>query len=314
MGAGNLGRRHIQSLELSQQKLEIVVVDLSEEALSTAKELLEKEAISNKVSYVSSIALVEGVIDLAIVATTANSRLAIFEELLAQNVKNIILEKIVFNSLADLDEAQKLISSNKEAKIWVNCPRRLYPIYQRLKKELAGETFKKFTVKGNNFGMGCNGIHFIDLIAYFIGDNNYQLSSKRIVEVPESKRKGYVELVGALDGSFEAGCQIEMLCGNEGDNVELELSFILDNGSLLVNEQAGQAVLRRGARSETIDFNVPYQSELTGPLVDCIFSEGSCELTALEDSIALHYPFISAAYEAYSKRFSANDKRFIPIT
>ena len=314
VGAGNLGRRHIQSLELSQTKLDIVVVDLSEEALSIAKELLAKDAITNQISYTNSIASIDGMIDLAIVATTANSRLAILKELLSQGVNEIILEKIVFNSLSDINDAHDLISANREAKIWVNCPRRLYPIYRRLKKELMGETFEKFTVKGNNFGMGCNGIHFIDLIAYFIGDNNYQLSSERIVEVPESKRKGYVELVGALDGAFDSGCQVEMLCGNEGDKVELELCFILGHGSLLINEQAGEAILRRGDSMEVMEFNMPYQSELTGPLVDRIFSDSRCELTTLEESLALHYPFISAAYEAYAERFGTNDKKFIPLT
>ena len=307
-------KRQIQSLELSQEKLDIIVVDLSEEALLNAKKLLAKENVTNKIIYTNSIASVDRPIDIAIVATTANSRLAILKELLTQGVKKIILEKIVFNSLCDIDDARELISVNTEAKIWVNCPRRLYPIYQRLKKELMGETFKKFTVKGDNYGMGCNGIHFIDLVAYLIGDSNYQLSSKRIVGVHESKREGYVELVGGLDGAFESGCQLEMLCGTEGDKAELELCFILEQGTLIVNEQAGEALLKRGDSSEIIEFNVPYQSELTGPLVDRIFSEGFCELTTIEESMTLHYPFISAAYEAYAGRFGVNNKKFIPLT
>lgn len=314
VGAGNLGRRHLQSLKLSQNKLEVHVIDSSEEALSLAKEAVEQAKMTIPISYFSNIEAVPGLIDVAIVATTASSRLAILRTLIKRGVNNIILEKIAFNSLKDIDEAVELVSTTTETKIWVNCPRRLYPVYQLLKKELTGANFKQFSVRGNNFGMGCNGIHFIDLLAFLIGDSNYQLSSKKITDVEESKRAGYIELFGILEGSFKSGCKLVLECGKDSGKPEFDLCLEMEQGKLTIDELAGEAVLELAGLSKTFEFNMPYQSELTGPLVDKILLDSECGLTVFEESMALHQVFIAAAYRAYAAQFGENEKKFIPLT
>lgn len=284
VGAGNLGRRHLQSLKLSKNLLEVYVVDSSDTALSLAKEAVEQVEMKMPVSYYSSLDVVQKLnIDVAIVATTANSRLAILKTLIDNGVKNIVLEKIAFNSLQDIDDALELVSESENTKIWVNCPRRLYPFYQSLKTKLKDATFKRFSVKGNNFGMACNGIHFIDALAYLIGDSNYQLSSKKITNVEESKRDGYIELFGTLEGEFESGCKLELECGKDGEKAEFQLSLEMENGVLEINELLGEAQLITDGSTKKIEFNMPYQSELTGPLVDRILLDGICELTGFKE-------------------------------
>jgi predicted dehydrogenase len=314
IGAGNLGRRHIQSLKLSTHELEVYVVDTSKEALSQVKEAVEQVQMTTRVRYFTQLEDVPNKIDVAIVATTANSRLLILRALIDKGVNNIILEKIAFNSLQDIAEATELVSSAVETKVWVNCPRRLYPIYQLLKKELKGEVFKRFHVKGSNYGMGCNGIHFIDLLAFLIGESNYQLSSKKITRVEESKRDGYIELFGILDGSFASGCELVLECRKDDGNPDFRLCFEMEKGMLTINELAGEAVLEMRGASKTIEFNMPYQSELTGPLVDQILLNGECGLTVFEESIKLHKVFIATTYLAYAEKFGKNKKSFIPLT
>lgn len=313
IGAGNLGRRHIQSLKLSKNDLEVFVVDTSIEALSQAKDAVEQAQITIPVHYLTKLEDVSKNIDVAIVATTASTRLETLKWLIEKGVSNIILEKIAFNSLHDIDEAAELVSA-VEANIWVNCPRRLYPIYQLLREELKGATFKKFQVKGNDFGMGCNGIHFIDLLAYLIEDSNYQLSSKKITDVVESKRVGYIELFGVLSGSFTSGCELLLECEKGSGNPSFDLLLEMEQGILRVDELAGKATLDMDDSSKTIKFNMPYQSELTGPLIDKIILDGECGLTGFETSLTLHRIFISATYKAYAKRFGENEKRFVPLT
>jgi predicted dehydrogenase len=315
VGAGNLGRRHLQSLKLSQNPLEVYVVDSSDAALSLAKEAVEQAEMKIPVSYFSNLDVVQKLnIDVGIVATTASSRLPILKTLIENDIKNIVLEKIVFNSLQDIDDALLLTSEAKNTKIWVNCPRRLYPVYQQLKKDIKGSVFKRFSVKGNNFGMGCNGIHFIDLLAYLIDDSKYQFSSEKITDVEESKRADYVELFGIMDGYFESGCQLELECGKNSEKPEFEISLEMEDGSLNIRELTGEAVLNKSGSTSTLDFNMPYQSELTGPLIDQILQEGTCGLTSFNESMALHRPFIAASYKPYATRFGENDKKLVPLT
>jgi len=314
VGVGNLGRRHLHSLKSSQNNLDIYVVDSSKDAIYLASKVVAEAGINMPVSYLNSLELAPEQIDVAIVATTANSRLAIMNVLLQKGVKNIVLEKIAFNSLQDISEAIKLTSIYQGTNVWVNCPRRLYPIYKQLKLELASSKFKRFSVKGNNYGLGCNGIHFIDLLAYLIGDSHYELSAERINSVEESKRAGYIELFGRLEGRFESGCELILECGKSGQVAEFEFLLEFGNGFLKVNELAGEAILEIEGKSRNIKFRMPYQSELTGPLVDDILAGNSCSLTDFNESMMLHHSFISAAYKAYAIRFGDNKKQSVPLT
>jgi len=314
VGVGQLGLRHLQSLKLSQYELDIVVVDSSYEAITRAKKAVIEAGITASVCYLDSLHDVPEHIDIAIVATTANSRLAILELLLKKKVTNIVLEKIAFNSLIDIDAAKLLVTTANHKNIWVNCPRRLYPIYKALKTELEGSLFKRFTVTGNNYGMGCNGIHFIDLLAYLISDSYYELSSENISSVEESKRPGYVELFGSLEGRFESGCEILLECGKQSQAAEFEFLLELNNGFLKVRELAGEAELEIAGELKNMKFKMPYQSELTGPLVDSILASGSCDLSGFDESMELHRSFIASTYEAYERKLGGNKKQSIPLT
>ena len=315
VGAGNLGRRHLQSLKLSKSSTEVYVVDSSNTAITLAKEAVEQAKVEIPVNYFSNLDEVQKLdIDLAIVATTANSRLPILKKIIYNGVRNIVLEKIVFNSLKDIDDGIILHSKEKSTKIWVNCPRRLYPIYNELKNNIKGSVFKSFSVKGNNFGMGCNGIHFIDLLAFLIDESKYKLSSGKITNLEESKRASYVELFGIMDGYFESGCRVELECCNNSKSSEYEIKLEMDDGYLHIQELSGHAVLKKGDLSRTFDFKMPFQSELTGPMVDQILQEGSCGLTKFEESMILHRPFIEASYNSYAKSFGGNEKKSVPLT
>lgn len=315
VGAGNLGRRHLQSLKLSDNIAKIYVVDSSDTAISLTKEAIEQAKIKIPVCYFKSLDEIQKFnIDIAIVATTANSRLPILKSIIDYGIRNIVLEKIVFNSIQDIDDGLFLISKEESTKIWVNCPRRLYPIYNKLKMEIKGSVFKSFTVKGNNFGMGCNGIHFIDLLAFLIDDSKYEFSSEKITNLEKSKRDTYIELFGIMEGDFESGCRIELECGKSSKNSDYEIKLEMEDGYLCIQELSGHAVLKKGELMRTFDFKMPFQSELTGPMIDQILHEGRCGLTTFKESMALHRPFIQASYNSYAKRFGENEKKIVPLT
>ncbi len=61
-------------------------------------------------------------------------------------------------------------------------------------------------------------------------------------------------------------------------------------------------------------FRSPYQSELTGPMVDGILSEGYCALPRFGESVDLHEPFIKAVYSVFSDLTGENPRQFVPIT
>ena len=313
IGAGNIGRRHLQSFRLSKTVSSLLVVDPFADALSAAKEMVTESGMNASVEYATSLDDVGDQIDAAIVATSANGRLNILRALLEMGVSNIILEKIAFNSLPDISAAEALVSASN-ARVWVNCPRRIYPFYQALKERLSGASFRRVSVRGNNYGLGSNGIHFIDIFSYIIGCADYRLNGDRITEVVESKRAGYVEFFGSLVGQFSNGCELELHCEHNASDGGIELVFETDRGSVTVLEAGGNIEIRQDGCLDATSGKAPYQSELSGLLFDEMLTTGKCGLTAFGESMALHRPFIGAAYSAYARHFGDNDGEIVPIT
>lgn len=314
VGAGNLGRRHMQSLGLSVSDIQVTVVDPFEESLKLARELFDVSGISGELKTYSDIGAVKENIDVAIVATTASVRLPILRALLDSGTKYVVLEKVAFTSVQDIQDAKALVRE-AGATCWVNCPRRLYPFYNELEATLSNLDVQEFSVEGSDFGMACNGIHFIDLLAYLTGNSEYLVDMSEVSEIEESKRKGFYEFYGVMKGHFGNGTSFKLKCDKAEAAPSYRISFKVDGGSIVIDELAKtvNAELPDGHRVN-VEFDMPYQSALTGPLVDSILRSGTCGLTTLEESMMLHSPFVEEAYRIYKEAVGENEESRVPIT
>jgi len=132
IGAGQLGSRHLQGLIHSENRLRIYVIDQSDEALATARIRFKEASDKNtdtkfNVSFHNKLDDLPAELDLVIIATTAEVRRIVVEDLLTNHqVKYLLLEKIVFQKVADFTAVNDLLNKTG-VKAWVNCARRMYP-------------------------------------------------------------------------------------------------------------------------------------------------------------------------------------------
>jgi len=317
VGAGNLGRRHLQSLKNSRYPVRIFVVEPFDEARSLAKTAFEQAASSHPekaVSFHSSLDDIDQKIDIVIDATPATGRLDVLKRTLSLGAKDLVLEKVAFNSVNDIDQAVALIEQNT-ARAWVNCPRRLNPFYIQLRKVLEKESINSFEVVGENFGMACNAIHFIDLFSFLARQHAYGITLDEVQNIASSKRSNYIEFFGAAIGAFESGSEFKIDCRETQNGVSFDIRIDTPLNEYRIDEINGRVkIIDRNGKYEIRDFRQPYQSELTGPLVDAIIETRQCGLTAFAESMALHRPFINAAYELYASKYEENDMKMVPIT
>lgn len=317
VGAGNLGRRHLQSLKSCRHPLRISVV----EPFSEARRLAETAYLQapggdaeKDVSFHRSLDEIDQTIDLAIDATPATGRLDILKQVLGLGAKDLVLEKVAFNAESDIEQACTLVEKSG-ARPWVNCPRRLNPFYLELRDELANTTVKRFDVVGENFGMACNAIHFIDLFSFLAGQSQYDINLAGVKKVVPSKRSNYIEFFGMASGAFESGPDLQIDCTESSDGVNFRIKISTSQNEYVIDEIAGRVEITRPDGSEEVrDFHQPYQSKLTGPLVDEIVQHQTCGLTEFSESMALHRPFIRAAYALYASKYEENPKCRVPIT
>lgn len=309
VGAGQLGSRHLQSLASLDKKNNIFVVDPSQESLEVAK---------NRYSQVSGVGSPVGVIyqsgyegiptqiDVCIVATNAAYRLAVIKEITKWfKLRFLVLEKILFQNTKELYLAHQLLKEN-DIPTWVNCPRRMFSVYQLLKARVKGSRQLKLRVEGSEWGLACNSIHFIDLWAFLVCQINYSIDLAKLEERTfPSKRLGYSEVYGNISGGIE-NFTFSLTCDlpQEGRGAN-PLIITIETDKAIMKLSEGEQQLKifdlNGNQLEVIDFKVRFQSELTNEVVGLLLKNGGCNLTPFNESLQLHSPFLDSMLQFFNK-------------
>lgn len=298
-GAGQLGSRYLQGLAKCRLPLRIYVQDRYEGSLDRARqrwnEVLSQE-VSHEVSFHSTLELLPRQIDIAIVATTADSRPRIVGEISGlADVRFWVLEKVLAQSESGLDEIISQIGESSSA--WVNTPRRMMPWHQQIKAQLGLNHPMALKVEGGAWGLACNAIHFLDLFAWWTGETLQTVHTDRLApHWFESKRQGCWEISGILEARFSGGSRA-LLSAEEGTAPAfLEVS----NGQLSWQIKEAEGLAKRSDGME-IPGCMVYQSEMSADLVEAIFATGCCELPTLAESAALHRVFIRSMQEHWKQ-------------
>ena len=308
IGAGQLGSRHLQALvKYDRTDFEIAVVDPSSASLSLARQRMEEmpnNPLMRNASFHESVGLVKGSVDFAVIATNANHRLKALEQLLAvADVKHLLLEKVLFPSSNELDKAAVLIEKYG-VDTWVNCPRRMYALYAQLQAHLHNDRNICLEVRGGQWGLACNAIHFIDLWAFLSQSVDYRIDTGALdVDVLESKRAGYKELTGTLRGVGDKGF-FSLTCDREILSPEIKVTIRSENATIHIDEIA-RLVKATDSQGRELLFHqyepVP-QSNLTHQVATALLAEGHCPLTPFNESAVLHRTFLDGLLEFFNQR------------
>lgn len=287
IGLGNIGFRHLQGLIPIASRIRLTAIDPSEQGRERSeKEWTEKTG--------EPIALRANVSDLPktchtlLVATPASGRLALLESALAKTRPQVIvLEKVVFQDLGDFDKAQAMADAIG-AKVYVNCPRRMWKLYKALKhKGVGSDASTHITFACKNLGLACNSVHLIDALQYLSGSSALTLETDDLGEIFGSKRDGYWESYGKLTYRAATGAKLTINVQKDGPEA---MTASLDHGSVSHKLDEGGGVLTPAAGGDVVLSvgRAPYQSELTGALIDQLLANGICDLATLSESKAAH--------------------------
>ncbi|CAA6826966.1 MAG: Predicted dehydrogenase [uncultured Sulfurovum sp.] len=299
IGAGQLGSRHLQGLAKSNVEISIEVVEPFDKSRDVAKQRYEEIESNQKISSINffeSIDELSDALDVVIIATNADVRSKIIKELfLKKQIKNLILEKVLFQTVKEYMEVETLLEETG-AKCWVNHPRRMFPFYQSLKNEIKNCEQISYMVQGGAWGLGCNGLHFIDHLAFFSDDTALKIDNDFLhSHIYEAKRSNYVEFNGLLKGRI--GNHIFTLYSDK-EYAPVSLTVTTDTLTAFIDEANGYARIARKSNDwkweESQQKIVYFQSELTNILIEQIITTASCDLPTYDEAMKLHIPFIQA--------------------
>lgn len=286
IGAGQLGSRHLQGLALIEQQLNIYIVDPSENSLEVSKSrFYEVDCIKNKnLTLLKDIEGLPNEVEFAIIATTSKYRLDVMKELLNKyKVNYLLLEKFLFPIEEEYLEAKQLLASLNTA-TYVNCTRRQFDGYKKLKEKLSASSQIHITVEGSDWNLASNAIHFVDLFQFLTSCESIRYDyAGSSLQVKESKHNGYVEFTGHIKAKSIEGDTLNMLC-SKNENMKFLITIEAGGYSYSVNE--AQKIL--SFNKEEKNFPVYFQSQLTNKTFEQLQKEGKSDLIRFEDSCELH--------------------------
>lgn len=312
IGAGQLGSRHLQGLKKAHIPMNIYVLDASTESLGICEQRYEEipeNDLIGKIAFTTQWDEIPAPIDIAIVATGSKPRCAIIHELVEKHqCRMLILEKFLFPKMSDYDDITNLFQNNK-VRAWVNCSRRYFACYQKLRDILVDDGPLTFILEGKNWGLCCNSIHQIDLFAYLSGAKQITFDCSGIdPTLYESKRAGYIEMTGTIKGVADNGSNLQISSFAEFDGV----------GKLSIKSLHHGVEIFEGLNKMIIDgaeepMNMSYQSDLTGKYVEDLLSRHSLPLASYEESASLHQQILPHFLHIYNQ-LKGIDSDLCPIT
>ena len=317
IGAGQLGSRHLQGVLSSNIRASIEVVDPSDLSIKNAMaRSLEINYDKNKfnIYFYHNLDQISKEIDLCIIASTADNRFDIISSLLTRSkVKNLILEKILFQSINEYDIIDKLLNL-QDVKTWVNCPRRIIPEYQAIKSQIKIDENISLSILGSNWGLACNSIHFLDLFNYFTDEDDFSINSIGKVEVINAKRNNFYEISGSIIITEKLGSSL-FLKSIDLDTTFLEIILLTNSNLYRINESKGIIENTNIHLNTTTKYNFkfPLQSEMSGLLAEEILLKSFCNLTPYGISSKLHKQLINNYIQYFPTEVTKNGK-LCPIT
>jgi predicted dehydrogenase len=297
-GVGGIGIRHLQGLARLGSQVSVVGIDTNTERVAiAAAEWASTRTVGRFTSEPADATEAQG----AILATPARGRLDLVRQVLATGRLHwLILEKVVFQSASDFALAEADLQ-RAGTTAFVNCPRRLWPIYRVLQKYIVNRKLEEITIVGRDWGLACNGIHFLDLFQLLSGEQSPAIESTDLHSIIPAKRAGYHEVLGRVVFRARSGARIALSASPDGPE-QLRVGVRLDDALLTIDEGAGTIVDSEGLNIVEPLGRAPYQSELTGDVVSRLIRCGTCDLASLSESGAAHEVYLAALGDFFTRQ------------
>lgn len=305
VGVGSIGKRHLQALLMLEEKINIYLYDKNiEEIEKNIIEIKESNQEKHEIFIIKNIEELPEKIELLIIATSSNVRRMLFEKIInIKKIENVIFEKVLFQKIEDYYEVEKILN-DKKINAWVNCARREWKSYQKIKSILEKATKMEITISGSKWGLGCNGIHMLDLIEYISGNGNIIVDISELEEnYIESKRDNFLEIEGTIKGRM-GKCDNYSITSYSNNKVPVSIVINSDIFKCIINEE-DKTILYANEESEwewkEEKFETVYQSQLTNIVVENILKNKRCNLIEYKKSMELHLKYIEPLIEYFEK-------------
>jgi hypothetical protein len=281
VGCGNIGKRHLFSINNSNNNFNIQVLEKDLEKISISKKI--NKGFNN---YIKNDSDINKNTELLLICTKAYKREKIIKSVLKYcNPKFMIIEKIPFQKMTSYRDIIQLCKKRK-IKTWVNFPFRYQPYYKFLKKILVQKNkfFSMIVLLSKSDDLFSSGIHFFDLFLHKV-EKDLKIEHMKISKKNNDfngKFKGEFvfssknRTIAILNGKSKFQQKVQIF----GHKNNFKINFFSDVG----NQWSNPKVKFYQNNKNILNYNHLWQSQLTKIYLRDIKKRGICSLPTLKES------------------------------
>lgn len=304
VGFGGMGCRHAQSLINSYNDSLVYIHEPNDEIYKQNLNLIG-QSLNKNIIRLSSLNKIKSNIDFCVIATSSGPRFEILKELLCYEISYFLVEKVVFQSNNQFEEIQKFIGDKL---VYVNFVNRYFKNYIDIKREINNKPFT-MDVIGDDFGLGCNALHYFDLFKYF-GANRIRLDKFNLTENLNGNKRGinYKEVLGQISIISENGSSLNISSESRREG-GVEIILKSSNKTHILNEKLSNHIEFGINDIKTSQLHIEYTSVLTSKIFNDML-ESNCLLPTLNDTKDIH----SVLFESINKSLNLKTEDICPVT
>ena len=291
VGCGQIGSRYLQGINKVNLNIEIEAIDPNPDSITIAKKRyfeISNKNYKHKIVFSKKLPKINKLIDLLIISTGSNKRKEIIEDILKKrNVKNIIIEKVSFQSISDYESILLLIEK-KKINCWINLSYRTHQSYINYKKLLSRNNKINMKVTGNNWGLACNSIHFFDLFEFLTDKKIKDWDNTKIDNnIQKSKRLNYIEFTGKIFLNTNRGDQLTLISSKKSD-LPFEISISNKSIEIIIYENIKKSFIKKYENNwlkNQIEHFAPNHSDNIIHIIISILKNQKCNLPSLKTAL-----------------------------
>jgi len=314
IGCGQIGSRHLQGLSKISEPVKLFLIDSCVDSIKTSidrfEEVVSKQERNKFELQVVDIGSINCNLDFAIISTSSAERANLTSKLLLNTkVKFIIFEKFLFQNRSDYLKINNLLNMVK-VNAWVNQWMSSSEAYIEI-ADWFGSDLQEIIVTGNNWGMGCNSVHYIDYFDKVTGRKSLELIESNIDnKVLKIKREGYYEVTGSIVIRSENGVKLT-LKSRKAKKTELAKLIMIGKNKRIeasTNNQILTCNYFDASNGElTKNFDIPFQSSITGSIIENICLNQNSSLPTYDQSVKHHL----VLFDSLQSNFNLKNKCLI---
>jgi len=310
IGLGNIGFRHLQSLENYAKKINFYLIDNNNTRIKILKN--EKKKLNHNYYYYKSIKDLDSKLKfkILIMATNSNVRLKLTREIISNNnIEYIIFEKIVTFKIIEYKKLLSLINK-KKIKAFVNFPLREFKFINYIKQKVKKNSSLTIIASYKKINIASNLIHYLDLFQFLKKTKNFKVSYEKLHKrIYRSKRKGFIEFKGDLNILNK---QKDYVYVSENKNNFDFLLIKINETVFLIFENESRYIEINLINLNIFKRNYKHhlQSELTLKYFEKLISNKKINLTTLDEALYTHKLIINI-FNKHMKKVSRNSKLLI---